>query len=427
MSEYFGDLGDESNEKTFIKRIVSVGWKKISYKLNEELDMVQTINCNIYSIDPVGCIDIDDAIHIKEFEDYYEIGIHIADVSYYIEENSTIDLEIQKRAESIYLPNETIHMLPENLMKLCSLTQNKLSRVVSVIFNMNKKNYKIIDYNIQRNIIKPINLSYDDASLLIKNKSNIELDLLYDIGKHLYEYQNEIYDTHKMVEKYMILANNYIAIHISSNKGYILRIHNGIHSNDSLDYVDIDNSLLKKHQIINLEKAEYVLINESYSDTMLHNILNIKYTHFTSPIRRYVDILVHRSLFKPIELDNKIIQNLNDKHSHYKKWTNYIDIYNIKNTFFETTAHIINLEPFALYIDKYDLILYHNIISDKIKDMFDMKIENNKIIITYNNDIIELKLFQQITLIISVTSNKWNKLNIHIIDPNVQFLFYDDY
>ena len=219
---------NELNEEIFMKRIASDGWKKISYKLTEETNIIQTLENNIYSIDPIGCIDIDDAIHIEEFNDYYQIGIHIADVSYYIEENSIIDLEIQKRAETIYLPNETIHMLPENLMKLCSLTQDKISRVVSVIFKISKDNYKIIQYDIQRNVIRPINLSYDEAKILIKNKSNTELELLYEIGKHLYSFQDEIYDIHKMVEKYMILANNYVAIHISINKEYILRIHNGL-------------------------------------------------------------------------------------------------------------------------------------------------------------------------------------------------------
>jgi exoribonuclease R len=434
MSEYFGDLGDELNEETFMKRIASDGWKKISYKLTEETDMIQTLENNIYSIDPIGCIDIDDAIHIEEFNDYYQIGIHIADVSYYIEEKSNIDLEIQKRAETIYLPNETIHMLPENLMKLCSLTQDKLSRVVSVIFKISKDNYKVIQYDIQRNVIRPINLSYDEAKILIKNKSNTELELLYEIAKHLYPFQDEIYDIHKMVEKYMILANNYVAIHISINKEYILRIHNGLNDsniNDKDDTNDINDIIYEKHKLINLEKAEYVLINDLYEGSTMHNLLNIKYTHFTSPIRRYADILVHRLLFKPIVLDNKIIQNLNDKHSHYHKWTNYINAYQLlklEDTLFEINAYIINLEPFVIYIKKYNLILYHTIVSDKIKDLFEIQIENNKMkIINKNNDIIELKLYQKIKILISITLHKWNKLNIQLIDPNIQFLFYDDY
>ena len=208
MCEYFGDLGNELNEETFIKRIASDGWKKIIYTISDET-LIQTLDKNIYSIDPIGCVDIDDAIHIEEFDNYYQIGIHIADASYYIEENTLLDLEIQKRGESIYLPNKNvIHMLPENLMKICSLTQNKLSRVISIIFEMNKDTYKIYKYDIQRNIIKPINLSYEETDKLIKTKNNKDLELLYKIGQLLYPYKNENYDIHKMVEKYMILANN---------------------------------------------------------------------------------------------------------------------------------------------------------------------------------------------------------------------------
>jgi hypothetical protein len=72
--------------------------------------------------------------------------------------------------------------------------------------------------------------------------------------------------------------------------------------------------------------------------------------------------------------------------------------------------------------------LYHTIVSDKIKDLFEIQIENNKMkIINKNNDIIELKLYQKIKILISITLHKWNKLNIQLIDPNIQFLFYDDY
>jgi ribonuclease R len=427
MSEYFGDLGIEINELQFKKRIASDGWKKISYQPIQENELIQTLDKNIYSIDPIGCIDIDDAIHIEEYDNYYQIGVHIADVSHYIERNSLLDLEIQKRGESIYFENQTIHMLPENLMKICSLTQDKLSRVVSVLFKISK-DYKIIQYDIKKNIIKPINLSYGEADKLIKTKSNSELQLLYQIGQKLYQNSNEIYDIHKMVEKFMILANNFVAIHISINKEYILRIHDG--QNNILQSNEIDKLILDKHNLINLEKAEYVLINDSYTGSILHNLLNIKYTHFTSPIRRYADIIVHQLLFKQISLNQKLITNLNEKHSHYHKWTINDKTYllnQLEDDIFEISAYIINLDPFVIYIKKYDLIMYHTLISDKIKELFDIKIKHNKIIIiNKQNDIIELDLYQHIKLMISITLNKWNKLNIQIIEPDIQFLFYDD-
>ena len=68
-------------------------------------------------------------------------------------------------------------------------------------------------------------LLFQQMNYCIKTKNNQDLELLYKIGQYLYPFQDEIYDIHKMVEKYMILANNYGAIHISINKEYILRIH----------------------------------------------------------------------------------------------------------------------------------------------------------------------------------------------------------
>ena len=103
-------------------------------------------------------------------------------------------------------------------------------------------------------------------------------------------------------------------------------------------------------------------------------------------------------------------------------------LYKQEGESFEINGYIINLDPFVIYIKKYDLMLYHTLVSDKIKEIFDIIIENNKLkIINKQNNIIELDLYQQIKLIISITLNKWNKLNIQIIEPDIQFLFYDDY
>lgn len=444
--EYFGDIGNLNNELEFTKRLLSSDWNKIYYlhELNDDLNI--TINKNIYSIDPFGCIDIDDALHIEEYNDCYKIYIHIADVSSYIKENTDLDMEISKRAESIYLPNKTIHMLPDNLMKICSLTQNKISKVVSVVLTILKDTYEIIKYEIQRNNIQPINLSYEQADEL--KETNQDIKNLYDIGNKLNNDKFNLinYDIHKMVEIYMILANHYVAEIIKFNKQYLLRIHNGVsHKTLSDDPIKMlsddpiktlsDDPIIEKFKNINIEKAQYILCTQEYQGNKLHKMFTnngLIYTHFTSPIRRYADIIVHRMLFDEIKLDNNIIDNINFKHSHYQKYErlteNLIKIYQLKDSSFETSAIIISLEPFIIYIKSLDLMIYHHIISDKIKDLFEIiNNDNNLQIINKNNDVIQFELFQKIKIIISITLNKWNKVNIQIIEPYVNILFYDDY
>ena len=95
---------------------------------------------NVVSIDPPGCVDIDDACSLREFPDYYEIGVHIADVAFYLPANSPLDRFAQQRATSVYLVDRRIDMLPAILStNVCSLRAQHDRLAVSVFFYCDKR------------------------------------------------------------------------------------------------------------------------------------------------------------------------------------------------------------------------------------------------------------------------------------------------
>ena len=159
---------------------------------------------DVYSIDPFGCRDIDDALSF----DNNIIGIHIADVSSYIEEGGLLDNELSNRVETFYDIQKTIHMIPEELsIHHMSLIEQSIKRAFSVLIYINNNQIVNVEFKKTLIIVKK-NMKYEDDITCIQE--------LYDIGKHLKEtikYAfpiNEEYDTHQMVAVYMIIANKLV-------------------------------------------------------------------------------------------------------------------------------------------------------------------------------------------------------------------------
>lgn len=288
----------------------------------------------------------------------YEIGIHIADVSHYVREGNELDKEAYKRGTSVYLVDRTIPMLPEVLSNdLCSLKPDADRLAFSIIFEINKNGEVIKEWVGKTIINSKKRFTYEEAQNSIDNKDAIfhtELSELNKIAKKLKKErfekgaisleQDEVkieldqegvpinivvkkrLDTNKMIEEFMLLANRRIAEKISQKeKGkpdniFLYRIHDLPNKEKMQDLasflkklghkVTLKNGIIPSEEINRLiQKLEGTPIRDTVHTaiirTMAKAIYSVKnighyglafkhYTHFTSPIRRYPDIVVHR-------------------------------------------------------------------------------------------------------------------------------------
>ena len=374
----------------------------------------------IISIDPDNCVDIDDAIsYYHSKNQYLEVGIHIADPTSYINLDSELGYELNNRCESIYL-DKTYHMIPEILgIKHISLIENKLSRTFSLIikFECNDindielciKEKKFTYEFIKTNIIVSKNLSYN----------NFEKDMccndyyknLYKIGKQILNGLNintDTYDSHKMIEGYMLLCN-----HIASYHTPIKRINN-IKKN-----ININNNIFNK---ICLQGAAIYSL-----DNKIHEGLGLSYTHFTSPMRRYIDFLNHIIIYNNFNNSNNInitqknLDHINMIHSYYRKIYNLYFIHNLlgNNDNINKKVQIIYIEDNNLRILIDEQIINITIFNKKFFDnnIINIKEQNeNNIIFMYKEKEIKFQLFEYINIQILRKKLEINPFKIIIED-----------
>jgi len=327
------------------------------YAKREDFRDVPTI-----TIDPADAKDFDDALSLRKLSNNrWEVGVHIADVTYYVKPGDPIDREAEKRATSIYLVDRTVPMLPERLSNyLCSLRPHEEKLCHSVIFEMNDK-AEVLKYRIAHTIVKSDSrMTYEDAQAIIetgKGDFSSEILVLNNLAKQLRErrfangainfdryevrfnldengkplgiYFKESKEANHLIEEFMLLANRTVAEHIGKvpkgkkAKTFVYRVHDvpdvekledfntfvlrfGHKIKTSGTNVDIAksiNSLLEKVK----GRPEEDLVETLAIRTMSKAIYSTKnvghyglafdyYTHFTSPIRRYPDMMVHRLL-----------------------------------------------------------------------------------------------------------------------------------
>ena len=314
----------------------------------------------IFTIDGDDTKDIDDAISIDKLTNgNYKLGVHIADVSYYVKENTPLDSEAYKRGTSVYLANTVIPMLPHQLSNgICSLNPNVDRLAISCVMEINSKG-DIVDYDIFESVIKSrIQMTYKKvnkileqneipdgyepyadklrqmqelAHILRENKVRKGyIDFEIDEAKIITNESGEAVDVvlrergtgEKLIEDFMIAANETVATHITyMNYPFIYRVHgepNEEKINNFLNFINIlgyrvhrPSKITPKSMQILLDELkdvkEYSILSSLLLRSMqkaIYDKNNIGhfglaskcYTHFTSPIRRYPDTTVHRLL-----------------------------------------------------------------------------------------------------------------------------------
>ena len=319
-----------------------------------------------FTIDPADAKDFDDALSLKKLDNgHWEVGVHIADVTHYVNIGSLVEEEAKQRATSIYLVDRVVPMLPERLSNhICSLNPAEDKLTYSAVFELNDKS-EVIDEWFGRTIINSDKrFSYNEAQQVIDTgdgdmkeevlllhrlaqqlrakrfasgafafeKVEVKFDL-DESGKPLGIKFREMGTANQLVEEFMLLANKRVAEYVGKKlkgKTFVYRIHdkpnpekisNFSHFITRFGYKLIEddktslpkamNKLLnsvagKKEQNIIETLALRSMAKAIYStDNIGHYGLSFKYyTHFTSPIRRYPDMMVHRLLSMYLAQEN---------------------------------------------------------------------------------------------------------------------------
>ncbi len=365
-------LGEKTNHYTAIDSIIYdhgltdfFEKKLLDFSNNKTLSISPSIiksridfrNTNTFTIDPEDAKDFDDALSVKKLSNnLWEVGVHIADVSFYIKNSDLLDNEAKKRGNSVYLADRVIPMLPENLSNdICSLKPNVDRLAFSVIFKLDDK-ANIKNFSFSETIIcSNHRFTYESAQDCIDNNAGVfveELSFLNKTAKllknnrisegsinfessdikFLFDKNNvpvglshkSFLETNSLIEEFMLLANKTVATYI--NKNYAFNSVYRVHDKPDIDKLSILSEIAKQFDYNylfqlgnNLPKTLNTFLNETFESgekTLFQNLVassmaKAKYTtknighfglafsfysHFTSPIRRYPDLIIHRIL-----------------------------------------------------------------------------------------------------------------------------------
>ncbi len=336
-----------------------------------------------FTIDPSDAKDFDDALSFRKLQNgNYEVGVHIADVSYYVRPGTAVDAEARERGTSVYLVDRTVPMLPEKLCnKLCSLRQDEDKLTFSAVFEIGPKG-AVKSRWIGRTVIRSDRrMDYDQAQQIIDNppteptaledavltlnrlarilrsarfkagainfdrpEMKVEVD---DSGKPVRVYQKIARESNNLIEEFMLLANRTVAEFVATGgklngvamknaKTFVYRVHDepnyekleglrGFAAGFGYKMKAAENgpgaaSSLRELLSASLGKPEHgafenialrSMAKAVYStDNIGHYGLAFRfYTHFTSPIRRYPDLMVHRLLTRYLANGDSVEKN----------------------------------------------------------------------------------------------------------------------
>lgn len=320
-----------------------------------------------FTIDPADAKDFDDALSFEiESADpaVYRIGVHIADVSFYVRPDTKVDDDAYQRGTSVYLVDRVLPMLPEELCNdKCSLRPNEDKLCMSVIFTMDSDAH-VLKHKICRTVIcSNARLNYDEAQEIIESPDRFadrtqtaspteELSLAIKTLNTLAQklraeriskgaltieqdemrfkldekgHPTDIYfespnEAHHLIEEFMLLANRTVATSVGSGKPFVYRVHD-LPDADKLAEVEQFKRQFKAHKTSRYSakssegfKRAIDILTIRAQAKAVYSTYNIghyglafsHYTHFTSPIRRYPDLMVHRLVEKYILTGKKV-------------------------------------------------------------------------------------------------------------------------
>jgi ribonuclease R len=316
---------------------------------------------NIFTIDPADAKDFDDAVSVESLPNgNLSVGIHIADVSHYVTEGTALYEEAFNRGTSVYIVGKVIPMLPERLSNgICSLVPGKDRLTYSVIVELTPR-FSIVSYQIHKSIINSKRrFTYDEVQKIIETKSGDYSEDLLQLNKISKSFREkrmkkgsinfftpevvfkldkngipidiqikEIRESHNLIEELMLLANQIIAGHIKAGEGkknfpFVYRVHDLPDKEKVTEFARFVKSLgyhfdpnaankaKQFQQVLEEVKGSEVeaVVNEVAIRSMAKAIYSTKnighyglgfkyYTHFTSPIRRFPDLIVHSLIYK---------------------------------------------------------------------------------------------------------------------------------
>ncbi len=339
-------------------------------------------NVTTFTIDPADAKDFDDALSFEKLDNgNYSIGVHIADVTHYMHENTDLDEEAFNRATSVYLVDRTVPMLPERLCNfLCSLRPNEDKFCFSVVFEMND-DAEVVNYRIVKTIISSDRrFAYEEAQEIIETGTGDfadEILKMNELAKKLRSerfqhgafnfehkevkfildedarptgvYFKESKEANNLIEEFMLLANRKVAEFIGKKKHlpFVYRVHAEPNYDKLANFstfigrfgyaIDMSSSISLSSSLNGLVndvkgKPEQNIIENLAVRAMAKAVYSTKnighyglafdyYSHFTSPIRRYPDVMTHRLLYA--YLRNQQVENdnleLKCKHCSYKE------------------------------------------------------------------------------------------------------------
>jgi ribonuclease R len=334
-----------------------------------------------FTIDPVDAKDFDDAISFRELKNgNYEIGVHIADVSHYVEVDNALDKEAYQRATSVYLPDRVNPMLPEHISNvLCSLRPHEDKLTFSATFQITPK-AEIKNYSLEKTIIHSDHrFTYEEVQETIETKSGIyekEILTLNDLAQKFRKKRfhngaisfssqevrfqldekgdpvgimiKESKEAHQLIEEFMLLANRTVAENLSKIKingkpvPFPYRVHDNPDEEKLLPFAafakkfghkfdtsspkaiassfnqlleDVhgkpEQHVLEQLGIRTMAKAKYTIENVGHYGLGFEH-----YCHFTSPIRRYPDVQVHRVLAQALNNSIQPDKKMEEKCKH---------------------------------------------------------------------------------------------------------------
>lgn len=431
ISEY--DLPNKFSKKAIkeAKELLKLDTSK------EKENRVNLRNENIFTIDGIDAKDLDDAVSIKKTDDNYNLKVSIADVSFYVGENTNIDKEAFERGNSVYFPIGVIPMLPRELCEnLCSLNENEDKLTFTCDMTINKKG-KIIDYKFYKSIINSkarfvydyVNELFDKKNGLDEKYYKFEDDLLlmkelasllekkrkekgsidFDTKEALIVMDDDLDEVvdvklkdrgiaERIIEEFMLVANTCACeyfVHtgvngvfrahdepdmdklkdfsmLSNALGYKLKLHREYYGSELCSFLERikgkdEESLLKRVLLRCMKKAEYTAENKGH-----FALAKRYYTHFTSPIRRYPDLIIHRILSDIIN-GNINFDNLDGKKAILNKKCKHLSGTEVRSEEVERIADKIMM---VKYMSKHIGEEYDGVISGVNKSNIFVEINN---------------------------------------------------